>query len=238
MAARAKLDFTTARTASVVGPKMKVQTRLENWTRVSATIRNQAGQFANASGAVQRAHMSMSTLIAAEQHRILRAKVEERASRWPDSNRSSRHLRRAVIDEGNTRGLNHDWRQGFEVGIPDHFDSTPAAPYWRQVEAGTDVFVGRELLRRGRGPNWTGGTGLRDTTNIPDARGPRVTVEQAIEGHRFLQQGAKLGREKLRAGRAFELYRLELGVEGIKLERFRGTTQRARATAAARFLTQ
>lgn len=213
---------------SVVGP-MRATVRLANAREIDRSLRNLMGRYTNAQGAAARAHQRMAVRGTENQHRILEEAVAERASRYPESNRSTRHLRRAVRSSGNRKGLGK-WVHGFEAGIPEFLDTTPAAPYWRQVEEGSDVFLGRRLLMV------PGDTGLRDTTRTR-ARGPSVTVGQRITGHRFLEQGAEQTRQQLvEGGLAFRIYRDEFRREGITLERFRGRTQLARGTAAARHL--
>lgn len=216
--------------ARVVGP-MQATVRLSNAQQINRSIHRLNGQFARgAQGAVQRAHQRMAVRGTENQYRILEEEVSARATRYPGSNRSTRHLRRAVRSEGNRRGLGR-WVNGFEVGLPEFLDTTPAAPYWRQVEQGTSVFLGRQLLLV------PSDTGLRDTTRS-GARGPKVQVRQRIEGYRFLNRGAEQTEQELKAGLAFRIYRDEFRREGVELSRFRGRTQLARATAAARHLTQ
>lgn len=214
----------------IVGP-MGATVRLANAQGLNRALHDQLGRITNAQGAAQRAHQRMAIRATENQHRILKDAVLERAARYPDSNRDTRHLRRAVRSSGNRRGLGR-WVNGFEAGLPDFLDTTPAAPYWRQVEEGSSTFVGRQLLMVPHG------TGLRDLTKKPGARGPRVTVQRAIKGHHFLEEGSKLTVQQLEGGLAFRIYRDEFRREGIKLSRFRGRTQLGRATAAARHLTQ
>lgn len=168
--------------------------------------RDLRGRFTTVKGQFEQAHMHAAYEVAREMEEVLETKVARRAQRRGFPRRGSGELSRALLAEGNWRPDPRGWLWGFQVGIPEHLDKSPAKAYWRNLERGTGVFHGRQLLVL-LGPGGRS-VGLRDTTNLDRVRGPLAEVRNEIEGYRFLSEGASKANSRLRAGGMKRIYGL------------------------------
>lgn len=108
--------------------------RPEGLTR---SARDLAGRFTSLQTTVRVAHEAMALGLARSQAEALREAVG--ATGRPQ--RATRYLERALVSEGNWRAT----ADGFAVGIEAFLRSTRAAPYYRNLEEGSEVHVGRVL---------------------------------------------------------------------------------------------
>ena len=102
-----------------------------------SSVRNELGQFQSMNQQAKQAHAQMAEKCAETVVEYLMSRIEEHGR----DQRGTEELPKALMGDGN-RYVSQD---GWTFGIPSYLDSTPVGPYWRNLEVGTDVFVGRQF---------------------------------------------------------------------------------------------
>lgn len=137
--------------------------------------------MADAQKRVFAAHREAADLAAQQFADALTEKVEAREASRGFASRDTQHLRRALASRGNAPA----GASQLGAGYPTFLDKTPAAPYWRNLNEGTSIFVGRRLRVFGPGPE-----DVRQAREGSSRRGT-VRVRRAIAPYRFMEEGAR-----------------------------------------------
>lgn len=103
--------------------------------------RDQKGRYANLSTQAKYAHELMARDAAKSIQQELRDRVADNGREQNVGRGRNSHLIRA-INQPKNRVASAD---GFAVMLYDYMNSSKAAPYWRNLESGSRVHVGREL---------------------------------------------------------------------------------------------
>jgi hypothetical protein len=150
-----------------------------------------------AHGAILQANRELAMWLQSFQSDALDAAIKGRKG-GPRAQRSTRYLSEALLSAKNRR-VSYD---GFTVGYLD--ENAHVAPYWRNLETGTDVFVDRIL----RGFFWTGGQSSRPARGggqdarfsqmrVPQGKSehaahvPYMKIHNPITGYHYLAEGWK-----------------------------------------------
>lgn len=189
---------------------------------------------------VRRAHERMAKEVNKAQQEVLL----ERIARRGREQKGSEALVSALVEDGNRELIGTSGTGGFVAGVDKFLNSSQAAPYWRNLEQGTHIFVGRRMYGFFRsGGSWSPPTNQRRMqTDLRlvygrDARGnPNntwVTIQNPIQPYRYLEGGGARFRDAHRAGAIYE-QELTSFRRLLQFQTQTGRSRRAARTAQAR----
>lgn len=111
-----------------------------NPSGIITALRNELGRYQSISNnAIKAAHQEMGDLIRERQIEILHDEIDEH--KRAGVQRTSQYLVRALADEDYVQAT----KEGFIVNPKGYLDSSKARAYWRNLEEGSSVHVGREF---------------------------------------------------------------------------------------------
>lgn len=108
---------------------------------LSAKLARLQGKFQTGQVEVHAAYERMAIHMQEQQVKVLTDRIK--AHGRPQVERP--HGAEALVRAWGSRSNRVTSADGFAVGIPEFLDASPVAPYWRFIESGTDIFVGRAL---------------------------------------------------------------------------------------------
>jgi hypothetical protein len=161
--------------------------------RLSASVRRLRGQYASMGPELEKANQEAVNWLNRRALEVLDKSV--RAHGRPQ--RPEGVLRNVFINDGaSTKSA-----RGFRWGVSQKLNASGAGPYWRAIESGSTVFVGRitRVIWIGKGGNFlpplpsrypSDARMINDWNGALNGRGWAATIKRPIIGYEFMSKAA------------------------------------------------